>query len=71
MKIAGIIAEYDPFHQGHKAHIDATRKQGGATHVVAVLSGSFTQRGEPALFTKFQRTEMALKNGVDLVLELP
>ena len=71
MKIAGIIAEYDPFHQGHKAHIDATRNEGGATHVVAVLSGSFTQRGEPALFTKFQRAEMALKNGVDLVLELP
>ncbi len=71
MKIAGIIAEYDPFHRGHQAHIDATRQHGGVTHVVAVISGSFTQRGEPALCTKFQRADMALKNGVDLVLELP
>lgn len=71
MKIAGIIAEYDPFHNGHKAHIDTTRQIGGATHVAAVISGSFTQRGEPALLSKFQRAEMALKNGVDLVLELP
>ena len=70
MHTAGIIAEYDPFHNGHKAHIEATR-QNGATHVVVVISGSFTQRGEPAAFTKFQRAEMALLSGADLVLELP
>ena len=71
MRITGIIAEYDPFHKGHAAHIAATRRDGGATHVVSVISGSFTQRGEPAAFTKFQRTAMALAGGADLVLELP
>ena len=73
MRIAGIIAEYDPFHAGHAAHIAATRhpEGGNATHMVAVLSGSFTQRGEPALMTKFHRAEMALRCGVDLVVELP
>ena len=73
MRIAGIIAEYDPFHKGHAAHIAATRAENGgnATHVVAVISGSFTQRGEPALLSKFKRVEMALACGADLVLELP
>ena len=73
MRIAGIIAEYDPFHKGHAAHIAATRSENGgkATHVVAVISGSFTQRGEPALLSKFRRAEMALACGADLVLELP
>ena len=73
MKIAGIIAEYDPFHNGHAAHISNTRSESGgnATHIVAVISGSFTQRGEPALLSKFKRAEMALACGADLVLELP
>ncbi len=71
MKIAGIIAEYDPFHKGHAAHIAATRQEGEATHVVCVISGSFTQRGEPALVSKFDRARMALDGGADLVLELP
>ncbi|MBR5524908.1 MAG: nucleotidyltransferase family protein [Clostridia bacterium] len=73
MKVAGIIAEYDPFHKGHAAHIAATRAADGdgATHVVVVMSGSFTQRGEPALLSKFRRAEMALAEGADLVLELP
>lgn len=73
MRIAGIIAEYDPFHNGHAAHIAYTRAENGgrATHIVAVISGSFTQRGEPALLSKFKRAEMALACGADLVLELP
>ncbi len=73
MHIAGIIAEYDPFHKGHATHIAATRAEngGGATHIVTVISGSFTQRGEPALLSKFRRAEMALAEGADLVLELP
>jgi len=73
LRIAGIIAEYDPFHNGHEAHIRATKAANGgnATHVVAVISGSFTQRGEPALLSKFKRAEMALSCGADLVLELP
>ena len=73
MRIAGIIAEYDPFHNGHATHIANTRAENGgkATHVVTVISGSFTQRGEPALLSKYQRAEMALNCGADLVLELP
>lgn len=70
MRVAGIIAEYDPFHNGHKAHIDSVRAD-GATHIVAVISGSFTQRGEPALLTKFDRARMALACGADLVVENP
>jgi len=70
MKIAGIIAEYNPFHNGHSYLAKQTRDF-GATHIVAVMSGSFVQRGEPAIFSKWQRTEAALKNGVDLILELP
>lgn len=70
MKIAGIIAEYDPFHSGHAYHIKATRAM-GATHIAVVISGSFTQRGEPAMLPKWQRAEMALAGGADLVLELP
>lgn len=70
MQITGIIAEYDPFHKGHAAHIAAARSA-GASHIVVVMSGNFTQRGKPALLPKSSRTEMALANGADLVLELP
>lgn len=70
MKTAAIIAEYDPFHYGHKYLIEQTRKA-GATHIAAVMSGSFTQRGAVAVFDKFTRAKTALENGVDLVLELP
>ncbi len=71
MKICGIAAEYNPFHNGHKYHIEKTKELYGATHIVAVMSGNFTQRGDVAIFDKFRRTEIALKNGVDLVIELP
>ncbi|MFA6074551.1 MAG: nucleotidyltransferase [Negativicutes bacterium] len=66
----GIIAEYNPFHNGHKYHINKTRELFG-TPVVAVMSGNFVQRGEPALFDKQLRAKSAVQNGVDLVLELP
>lgn len=73
MRIAGIVAEYNPFHNGHAYQIEQTRSEtgGGATHVVAVMSGSFMQRGEPALLPKADRARMALAGGADLVLELP
>lgn len=74
MRVAGIVAEYNPFHNGHAYHIEKTREQDGgceATHVVAVMSGSFVQRGEPAILTKFDRAQAALAGGADLVLELP
>lgn len=70
MKTAAIIAEYDPFHYGHKYLIEQTRAA-GATHIAAIMSGSFTQRGGVAVYDKFTRTKSALENGVDLVIELP
>lgn len=71
MKICGIIAEYNPFHNGHRYHIEQTRARYGATHIAAVMSGNFTQRGDAAIFDKYRRAETALKNGADLVIELP
>lgn len=70
MHIAGIIAEYNPFHNGHKWLIERARES-GATHIVAVMSGNFVQRGEPALFHHAVRTKAALEGGADLVLQLP
>ncbi|MBQ7784154.1 MAG: nucleotidyltransferase family protein, partial [Oscillospiraceae bacterium] len=71
MKTYGIICEYNPFHNGHIYQIEETKKQTGATHIVAVMSGNYVQRGEPALLDKFKRAEIAVKNGVDLVIEMP
>lgn len=70
MLIAGIIAEYNPFHNGHAALVEKARAA-GATYIVAVMSGNFVQRGEPALFHHSVRAKAALMNGVDLVLQLP
>ena len=71
MKIAGIVAEYNPFHNGHKYHIEQTKRICGASHTVAVMSGDFVMRGEPALKDKLSRAEAAVKSGVDLIIELP
>lgn len=71
MKTVGIIAEYNPFHQGHQKQISFIRQNTGADHIVAVMSGDFVQRGAPALLSKHLRAEAALGCGVDLVLELP
>lgn len=71
MKVAGIIAEYNPFHNGHAYHIQKVKELTGADFIVVVMSGDFTQRGIPALMNKYSRTKMALKAGADLVLELP
>ncbi|MCL2286079.1 MAG: nucleotidyltransferase family protein [Firmicutes bacterium] len=68
---AGIIAEFNPFHNGHSTHISETRQITGCKHVIAVMSGNFVQRGEPAICNKWQRTRMALLNGVDVVIEIP
>lgn len=70
MLTAGIIAEYNPFHNGHALLIKKARAA-GATHVVAVMSGNFVQRGEPALFHHIERTKAALLGGADLVIQLP
>ena len=71
MKVLGIIAEYNPFHNGHKYHLQASKELTGADLTVVVMSGNFTQRGEPALIDKWSRAEIALHCGADLVIELP
>jgi predicted nucleotidyltransferase len=71
MKAVGIIVEYNPFHNGHFYHVQQSRKRTGADCVIAVMSGHFLQRGEPALVSKWARTKMALGGGVDIVIELP
>ena len=70
MKTAAVICEYNPFHYGHKYQLDETRKA-GASHIVCVMSGNFTQRGDVAVFDKYLRAKTALENGADLVIELP
>ena len=70
-KSAAIIAEYNPFHNGHRLHIARTRELTGAETITVIMSGNFVQRGECAICDKFTRTRMALKGGADLVLELP
>lgn len=69
--VIGIIAEYNPFHNGHARQIQLAREQLGPVPVIAVMSGNLTQRGELSLLDKWQRTKLALLGGVDLVLELP
>lgn len=71
MKAIGIIAEYNPCHTGHSYQISESKKQLQADCVVAVMSGNFVQRGEPAILDKYTRTKLALASGADLVLELP
>ena len=71
MKIAGVIAEYNPFHNGHAHHLKETRRRGNCDFVVVCMDGSFTQRGEPACMDKWARARLALKCGADAVFELP
>lgn len=71
MKVTGIIAEYDPFHNGHSYHIKKAREMTGADAIVVVMSGHFTQRGMPAFFRRDARVRMAVDGGADLVIELP
>ena len=71
MNITGIITEYNPFHNGHLYHLTEAKKNTNCDAVICIMSGNFVQRGGPAIVDKWQRTEMALNNGVDLVIELP
>ena len=70
-KVLGIIAEYNPFHNGHLLHLEKSKKICDAQYSVCVMSGNFVQRGNTSIVNKWIRAEMALKSGVDLVLELP
>ena len=71
MKITGIIAEYNPFHNGHAYQIAKIKEETDSDYVIVAMSGDFVQRGTPALFSKHVRTRMALSCGADLVVELP
>ena len=71
MRVVGFITEYNPFHLGHKYHLDKSKEITNSTHSIAIMSGSFVQRGEPSLIDKWTKAKMAIDNGVDLVIELP
>ena len=71
MKVVGIVAEYNPFHNGHQYQLNKVKEETGADYIIIAMSGNYLQRGVPALCDKFIRTEMALKCGADLVLEIP
>lgn len=70
-KILGIVAEYNPFHNGHLYHLNESKRRTDADYTICVMSGNFVQRGEPSIIDKWSRAEIALRNGVDLVIELP
>lgn len=71
MNVLGIIAEYNPMHNGHIYHIEEAKRITNADYVICVMSGSFTQQGNIAVVDKFKRAENAIQNGIDLVIELP
>ena len=71
MHVTGLITEYNPFHNGHLFHLKKTRETTGADYTAVVMSGSFVQRGAPAVFDKYSRTQAALLSGADLVFEMP
>ncbi len=71
MKTVGLITEYNPFHKGHEYHIHEAKRRTGADLAVVIMSGNYVQRGIPAFLDKYSRTEIALKHGADLVIELP
>ena len=71
MKIAAVIAEYNPFHKGHLYQLTTLRDELGADKIIVVMSGDFVQRGAPAILDKYTRCRMALENGADMVIELP
>lgn len=70
-KVLGIVAEYNPFHNGHLYHINESKKAVNADYTVAIMSGNFVQRGDTSLVDKWSKAEMAIQNSIDLVIELP
>ncbi len=70
-KVLSVIAEFNPFHNGHLYHVTESKRQTGCNYAIAVMNGNFTQRGEPSIIDKWSKAQMALSSGFDLVLELP
>ena len=71
MKIVGVIIEYNPFHNGHKYHLEKLKEDTKADVVVGVMSGDYVQRGEPSIVNRFLKSEFSLRGGIDLIVELP
>ena len=71
MNTTAIVAEYNPFHNGHKFHLRSARKATSSDYIFAVMSPSFVQRGECAIYDKWTRTRATLRGGADMVIELP
>lgn len=71
MSVVGLITEYNPFHKGHKYHIEKAKELTGAENAIVIMSGNYVQRGTPAFIDKYTRTSIALNHGADLVFELP
>lgn len=71
MKACGVIAEYNPFHNGHRYQLSEARRMTKSDVMVVAMSGNFVQRGAPALLDKWTRAEIALRNGADIVVEMP
>ena len=69
--VLGIIAEYNPFHNGHLYHLNESKKITGSDYTIAIMSGNFTQRGEVSILNKWAKAKIAIENGIDLVIELP
>ena len=69
--VLGIIAEYNPFHNGHLYHLKESKRKCNAKYVVAIISGNFTQRGDASIVNKFEKAKMAIENGIDMAIELP
>ena len=69
--VLGIIAEYNPFHNGHLYHLTESKRKCNAKYVVAIISGNFTQRGDASIVNKFEKAKMAIENGIDMAIELP
>lgn len=70
-KVLGIIAEYNPFHNGHLYHLESSKKLTNCEYTIAIITGNFTQRGSTSIIDKWEKTKAALSNGIDLVIELP
>jgi len=71
MKTIAIISEYNPLHTGHLYQIKKIKEKFPQSKIVAIMSGNFVQRGEPAIFDKFLRAKYAIENGIDLIIQLP
>ncbi|MBU3226887.1 nucleotidyltransferase [Clostridium algidicarnis] len=71
MKVAAIISEYNPLHNGHKLHIDKTKKELNCDYLISIMSGNFVQRGLPSYIDKWNKSKVCVSNGIDLVIELP